>query len=120
MNLMTIDEEVAIFKALSDVTRYRLLALLAREGEVCVCAMGGALGEPDNKISKHLTVLRSSKMVMARREGTWIYYRLVEPRSPMEQHLQNMLRSSADWQEVISEDGHRMASLGKCKGSSNG
>ncbi|MFW6367212.1 MAG: ArsR/SmtB family transcription factor, partial [bacterium] len=64
-------QEAELFKALSDPTRLRLVALLALHGEVCVCAMAEALDEPDFKISRHLRVLRSAGLVAARREGTW-------------------------------------------------
>ncbi|MBF0196777.1 MAG: metalloregulator ArsR/SmtB family transcription factor [Planctomycetes bacterium] len=111
---MSLEEEVALYKALSDTTRYRLLAFLAREGEVCVCAMGGALDVPDNKISKHLTVLRSAGMVVSRREGTWMYYRLIQPRSPAESSIHELLKSSMDWQQVISEDAKRMKEMCEC------
>ena len=69
------------FKALADPTRLRLLMLLAREGELCVCELTHALREIQPKISRHLGLLRAAGLVQDRREGQWIYYRL-NPKLP--------------------------------------
>lgn len=64
------------FKVLADLTRLRVLALLNREGELCVCELTHALGEIQPKISRHLALLREAEVVLDRRQGQWIYYRL--------------------------------------------
>ena len=66
----------AIFDALVDSTRRRILALLATQGELCVCELTAALGEIQPKISRHLGVLKDAGLVSPRREGTWMHYRL--------------------------------------------
>ena len=86
-------EEADLFKAFSDPIRLRLAALLAIRGETCVCVLGQALGEPDFKISRALGVLRRAGAVLARREGTWMHYRIAEPRGPLEKCLQKCFRS---------------------------
>lgn len=72
---MSMDPEI-LFKALADTTRLRMLMLLVMEGELCVCELTHALGEIQPKISRHLALLRESGMVLDRRQGQWIYYRL--------------------------------------------
>ena len=64
------------FKALCDPTRMRMLVLLSREGELCVCELTHALDEIQPKISRHLAQLRELAVVLDRRQGQWIYYRL--------------------------------------------
>jgi ArsR family transcriptional regulator len=64
------------FKALSDFTRLRMLVLLSSEGELCVCELTYALDEVQPKISRHLAQLRELGVVLDRRQGQWIYYRL--------------------------------------------
>ena len=64
------------FKALSDLTRLRMLVMLSCEGELCVCELTHALGEIQPKISRHLAHLREQGVVQDRRQGQWIYYRL--------------------------------------------
>jgi ArsR family transcriptional regulator, arsenate/arsenite/antimonite-responsive transcriptional repressor len=69
------------FRILGDQTRLRVLALLAREGELCVCELSGALDEIQPKISRHLALLREAGLVLDRRQGQWVYYRL-NPKLP--------------------------------------
>jgi len=64
------------FRILGDLTRLRVLALLSREGELCVCELTHALGEIQPKISRHLALLREAEVLLDRRQGQWIYYRL--------------------------------------------
>ena len=64
------------FQALSDATRLRSLFLLAQEGELCVCELTHALNIVQPKISRHLALLREAGIVIDRRQGQWIYYRL--------------------------------------------
>jgi ArsR family transcriptional regulator len=86
-------QEADLFKALSDPIRLRLVVLLAAHGEVCVCVLAEALQEPDFKISRHLRILRSAGVVETRREGTWMHYRLAEPRTRLETCLQECFRA---------------------------
>jgi len=69
------------FKILSDLTRLRVLALLSREGELCVCELTQALGEIQPKISRHLALLREAGILLDRRQGQWVYYRM-NPKLP--------------------------------------
>lgn len=85
------DNEAKMFKALSDPTRLRLSALLTQQREVCVCKLTEALNEPQFKISRHLGVLRNAGLVDARREGTWMYYRLTAPKTDFDRSLRNCL-----------------------------
>lgn len=101
-------EEAELFKALCDPTRLRLVALLARHGEVCVCVMAEALDEPDFKISRHLRVLRSAGIVEARREGTWMHYRLAAPRTRLEKCLQQCFRDCLNDHEMVVADAERL------------
>jgi len=79
--------ESLLFKALSDPTRLRIAALLSVKREVCVCTLAAALEARDFKISRHLAILRAAGVVQARREGTWMHYRLASPRSEVERCL---------------------------------
>jgi len=68
----------ALFQALGDRTRLRLLNLMA-DGEVCVCFFIEVLDEPQPKISRHLAYLRSAGLVSARREAKWANYTITPP-----------------------------------------
>jgi ArsR family transcriptional regulator len=71
-------ETRALFDTLADPTRRRILALLLAKGELCVCELTTALEEIQPKISRHLGVMKAAGLVTARREGTWMHYRMAE------------------------------------------
>jgi ArsR family transcriptional regulator len=73
------DGFAAMFKALGDPVRLRLLSMIAsaRGGEVCVCDLTGEFALTGPTISHHLKVLREAGLVHGDRRGTWVYYRLV-------------------------------------------
>ena len=70
-----------LFNLLSDTTRLRCLMLIHAEDEACVCEMTYALEESQPKISRHLALMRDAGLVLARREGTWMHYR-IDPNLP--------------------------------------
>ncbi|MBI3095311.1 MAG: metalloregulator ArsR/SmtB family transcription factor [Rhodocyclales bacterium] len=69
-------EAQALFDTLADPTRRRILALLLARDELCVCELTGALEEIQPKVSRHLGVMKGAGLVTARREGTWMHYRM--------------------------------------------
>ena len=75
-----------LFKAMADQTRLRILALLAG-GEVCVCDIHETLGIPQPRASRHLAYLRRTGLVLDRKDGLWVYYRLADPDDPVLQTL---------------------------------
>lgn len=64
------------FKALADETRLLSLLLIEQEGELCVCELMVALEQTQPKISRHLAQLRKSGLLLDRRHGQWVFYRL--------------------------------------------
>lgn len=72
-------QELAMrFKALADPSRVAIVNRLAGSEEVCVCDFLRTLGLAQPTVSHHLKVLREAGLVeVARKRGTWVYYRLV-------------------------------------------
>lgn len=97
-------DEAALFKALSDPIRLRLAVLLALRGETCVCELAVALGEPDYKISRHLGVLRAAGAVQARREGAWMHYRLADSGTALATGLWQCLRECLNDHPTVRDD----------------
>lgn len=59
----------------------RVQILLAiGEDEACVCHLEALLGQRQPYISQHLMALRKAKILLTRREGRFIYYRLRDAR----------------------------------------
>jgi len=71
----SLPDSTGLFAAFADETRLRLLSLLCVR-ELCVCDLCEVLDEIQPKISRHLAQLRESGMVLDRRQGQWIFYRL--------------------------------------------
>ena len=69
-------QHVQLFKILSDETRLAIILLLREAGELCVCDICAATSESQPKISRHMAILRDAGLVLDRREGKWVYYRL--------------------------------------------
>ncbi len=74
---------MTIPKALADETRVRILMALS-EGELCVCQIIELLGLAPSTISKHLFLLNQARLVDARKDGRWVYYRLAGKDGPQE------------------------------------
>ena len=64
------------FKALSEPVRLRVLYLLIKNEELCVCDIEESLNLSQSVISRHLAYLRNTGLVTSRRDGVWIYYQL--------------------------------------------
>lgn len=81
-----------LFRALGDETRLRIVALLSH-GELCVCHIQEALGLPQPNVSRQLGILRSAGLVEDRREGIWVYYRLLPHENPAcERQVQELVQ----------------------------
>ncbi len=63
------------FKVLGDPTRVRILDVLAR-AELCVCDLAGLVGMSESAVSHQLRLLRSMRLVRARRDGRMVFYAL--------------------------------------------
>ncbi len=70
----------AVFKALSDETRLRILKAISEMRELCECNIVPAFGLSQPTISYHLKVLREAGLVRSERRGQWVYHR-VSPRA---------------------------------------
>jgi DNA-binding transcriptional ArsR family regulator len=65
------------FRVLGEPTRIRLLERLMA-GEATVQELVTALGATQQNVSKHLGVLLASGTVARRKQGTFVYYRIVD------------------------------------------
>jgi ArsR family transcriptional regulator len=66
---------VRLFKALGDPTRMRILLLLGAR-ELCLCEVTEVLGLSASTVSRHLSILRDAGLVLDRKDGRWVNFRL--------------------------------------------
>lgn len=75
------DEEAAataaVFRALGDPHRVRIVNLIATSGgAVCVCDLTGPLGIAQPTVSHHLKKLVAAGLLTRQQRGRWAYYAL--------------------------------------------
>jgi DNA-binding transcriptional ArsR family regulator len=71
-------EQAGLLKAIAHPTRLRILDILS-QGECCVCHLTAVLRQRQPCVSQHLMVLRENGLVLDRKDGVMVYYRLAEP-----------------------------------------
>lgn len=109
-----------LFKGLADVTRLRILNLLLH-GELCVCDLQHVLGVQQPNISRHVTYLKNSGLVLDRREGPRMFYRLADSTEGASKQLFSLLRTIFSQNPAFAEDTHRLQKAiegGACNGHS--
>ena len=68
---------LAIFRALADPTRLRIVALL-RAMELSVGELAQVLGQSQPRVSRHVKILVDAGLAERRREGSWVFLALGE------------------------------------------
>ncbi|MCE2806537.1 MAG: metalloregulator ArsR/SmtB family transcription factor [Gemmataceae bacterium] len=79
----------AVFKVLANDTRLRILHALVRSSELCVTDLSASIGMKPQAVSNQMQRLADLGIVISRREGNNIRYRLIDlcVRSLMDQAL---------------------------------
>lgn len=67
-----------LFQTISPEPRLQILLAIG-ESEPCVCHLVSTLGWRQAYLSQHLMALREAGIVLARREGRFIHYRMANP-----------------------------------------
>ncbi|SIN71982.1 transcriptional regulator, ArsR family [Singulisphaera sp. GP187] len=110
----TLAGSTGLLKAFADPVRLRLLNLLAEDREICVCHLHEALGLPQPTVSRHLAYLRKHGLVVGRKEGLWVHYRLAKPKSSLHRTLVDSLETCLHELDVFQADRHRLARAVSC------
>lgn len=93
-------------KALSDENRVRILLALSATEELCVCHINELLALAPSTVSKHLFLLKNARLLTARKDGRWAYYRLnndAQAPSVVTEALEWIVKAISD-KPVIRED----------------
>lgn len=95
---------ISITKALADTNRTRALLAL-RQRELCLCQLIELLRLAPSTVSKHMSILRQANLVVARKEGRWMYYRLQDDKNlPEIQNALNWVCTALTQSSNILED----------------
>jgi DNA-binding transcriptional ArsR family regulator len=90
----------AVFDALSDSTRRRVLSLIGERGEATASGLGRDLPVSRQAVQKHLATLEAAGLVASRREGREVLYRVTP--TPMSDAVAWMAQVGGQWDERLA------------------
>jgi ArsR family transcriptional regulator len=102
-------DKTAVFKALSDPNRLRILRMLQIK-PLCVCEITDVLNLAASTVSEHLSILKKEGFIYEKREGKWVNY-LINFR-PSDPRITAILSSLEFWigsDRVIEKDKKKVA-----------
>ncbi len=103
-----LDQFERVGKAIGDPTRVRILKLLEPE-ELCVCQITAVLDLAPATVSKHLSLLREAGLLVQRKAGRWVYYRLAgHSPNPYAPAMLTLIRSILGEDDVIAADRRKL------------
>jgi ArsR family transcriptional regulator len=100
-------EVETVFKALGDTNRLRIVNLLLH-GELCVCDIQYVLETSQSNVSRHLAYLKRSEMVLDRRDGYRVFYRLANAKEADKKRLFDFLRGIFEGEVQLKQDKKRL------------
>lgn len=113
--MKTLDEQTAIYKALSETVRIRIVSLLLIRNSLCVCDLVTALNLGQSLVSRHLATLKNAKILTSERQGAWMHYRIAgsfkQTYPDLQQALKHNQQNSFELQEDIQHLKHYETSL---------
>jgi ArsR family transcriptional regulator, arsenate/arsenite/antimonite-responsive transcriptional repressor len=103
-------EIVDVAEALSDPGRVRIVGALL-PGELCVCQIIELLTLAPSTISKHLSILRAARLIDARKQGRWMYYRIADDAPPAARGALRWLRAALEDSEQAAADARALKKI---------
>jgi ArsR family transcriptional regulator len=100
-----------LFSSLANDTRLRCLMLLQAHEELCVCELTYALRISQPHVSRHLALLRESGLVVDRRAGLWVYYRLNPEMSNWIRNILNQTYQGLSSQSPYANDAQMLENM---------
>jgi ArsR family transcriptional regulator len=102
-----------LFKALSDRNRFRVVAALLHSKELCACQVHEWLGVTGATASKHMGILVASGLVLSRKDGRWVHYRLNRKDTNL-RSLFNWIRRQLKADKELLDDLNKLNSVTAC------
>lgn len=99
---------VQMQKAIGHPVRLRILAML-RGGPLCVCQMTVVVKLAASTVSGHLAELRKADIIVERKDGRWVEYRLAD--DPVATGVLDAIWPALDGDAETSADAHLLREL---------
>ncbi|HLP18582.1 MAG TPA: metalloregulator ArsR/SmtB family transcription factor [Bacteroidota bacterium] len=109
------NESTAIFKALSDHSRLRILKMLQLR-PLCVCEITDVLELAASTVSQHLSILKKEGFILEERDGKWINYYI--NLRPSDKRISAIMGSLDFWigdNETVERDIARVKTVDRVK-----
>ena len=104
-NEKLLDFKSRIFKVIGDANRLKVLEIL-RSGENCQCEIIPMIAQSQPTVSRHLKLLEEAGLIKSRKEGTKIFYQIVD------EHIFNLIDAiDENMQAIISKEISKKYSL---------
>ncbi|NLL56354.1 MAG: winged helix-turn-helix transcriptional regulator [Clostridiales bacterium] len=85
-----------IFKAMSDETRLKILAMLTK-GVTCACHILEEFHFTQPTLSYHMKQLTDSGLVVANKKGKWVYYSINKERMKLlHEHISKLIETNIE------------------------
>lgn len=106
---MRLDHFTNVIKAIGDQNRLRAIMAL-RNGELCVCQIVELLQLAHSTVSKHMSILKQSGLVISRKKGRWVYYSLCDGHegSVVSKQALQWIRETISKDQTVLDDEQRL------------
>ncbi len=102
--------DLEIFKALCDENRLRMINLLMHK-ELCVCEIEAVLGLTQSNASRHLNKLKTSGIVISKKQSQWAHYSIAPEFISDNIKLYEHLKEKFSDQVLFGNDIHKLNEL---------
>lgn len=93
-----------VFNSLEDETRLRILSLLLKVREICVCDFITVLQMPQSTVSRQLSILKKAGWLADRKEALWVYYSINSQLPPLQQSLLPVIHHFLSGSDITQSD----------------
>ncbi|MDB5595971.1 MAG: transcriptional regulator, ArsR family [Hyphomicrobiales bacterium] len=113
MTRAPLPQVIAALEAAGEITRLRLLALLA-EAELTVTELVTILGQSQPRISRHLKLLVEAGLIERHREGAWAFFRFAD-RGALAEIARELVDRIEKADPVLAADHSRLAEVRRAR-----
>jgi len=92
---------VELSKIFSDLNRVKIMTLVLRDKEVCVCELCDTLELSQPLVSRHLKQMKEASLLNAKQEGKWVIYTL-NPHHQAQYFLDELSKELATLPTLVS------------------
>jgi len=95
---------ISILKAVSDQNRLRIIIALAQHRELCACQITELLEVKGATASRHLEILSKSGLLKSRKEGRWVFYRLIKESETHGELLEWIFKTTSQSEQIRHDE----------------